>query len=118
MHQYSLETTLELIKSDIPNLQEKDLLTLTNLIQEHYESSSKQELNAEGTAIHPNWVPTPSAVKEALSIGVRLVDLDRCIQSFVDFAKKKTYTENLSSKFITHIKIMIQQGKLSLMEGK
>lgn len=118
MHDHLLESTLELIKKDIPTLQDKDLLTLTSIIQDLYSCDTRQELNSDGTAINAEWAPNPSAVKEVLGIGVRIVDLDYCIRSFIDFAKEKGYTDNLSIKFVTHIKIMSQQGKLSLMEGQ
>lgn len=110
----SLKSVLNVLRKEIPSLKEEDLETLSNIVGE-ISLNRDQELNEEGTAIHPDWVPTPMAVKETLGIGVRLIDLEYCIRSFTEFALEKRYIDNLSAKFITHVKIMAQQSKISLI---
>ncbi len=54
---------------------------------------------------------------EVFSMGVGFTKLKFCIDNFITFAEEKGYSGGLSSKFITHVKIMIQNKRVPVWEN-
>lgn len=106
------EAAYRWLKDDIPNITFKDVDGLLSCIETVYF-----EKRAEGKGGDLQfWLPKKETVLELLSARVRLVDLKYCIDNFRTFAESRGWgsSDNLDAKLIGHVKIMVQNEKISL----
>ena len=110
------DLALRLIKKEMSDVQEKDIINLLSHLEQISDVKRKDALNSSELNIYTDWIPSRTTVKEILEGRVGLVDLKYCIEDFLNFAESKKWGlhDNLDTKLITHIKIMIQQSKITL----
>lgn len=109
------ESSIRLLEKEIPGVDKKDITNLISNIEaisKGLRASFNQDLKvADKVSL---WVPENKTTKEALGMNLGIDQLNTAIQDFRIFSKTKGWgiQDNLDAKFITHIKIMLQQKKL------
>lgn len=108
------EAAYRWIKEEIPDISFKDVDGLLSCVETVYAS---KRINAQDVKLQ-SWIPKKETVLELLNSQVRLVDIKYCIENFLTFAESRGWktSDNLDAKFIGHIKIMLQSGKITLNE--
>lgn len=106
------EEAYRLLKKDIPHATFKDVDGLLSSVETVY---FEKRAEGKGTDLQ-SWLPKKETVLELLNSRVRLVDLKYCIDNFRTFAESRGWSssDNLDAKLIGHVKIMVQNGKISL----
>lgn len=108
------ESAYRWIKQEIPDVTFKDIEGLLTCVEAVYSAK-----RSEGQGVDlQDWLPKKETVLELLNSRVRLVDLKYCIENFLTFAESRGWSssDNLDAKLIGHVKIMLQNGKISLNE--
>lgn len=108
------EAAYRWIKKEIPDVTFKDIDGLLSCVEAVYAAKRAEGQGADLQA----WLPKKETILELLNSRVRLVDLKYCIDNFLTFAESRGWksSDNLDAKLIGHVKIMLQNGKISLNE--
>lgn len=115
-----IDETLQLIEQQIPNLNKNDINQLIENLTQIANDKRTQALDNHAVTRIDQWIPSPKTVKEAISLGVRVIDFKYCIEDFQQFALTRTWRlkDNLDAKFLVHVNIMASQSKISLDNEK
>ena len=111
------DTALKLMEEQIPSVSKKDVGNLIDHLTEIASIKQQSELTNESVTELSQWIPAPNTIKEIITIGIRVADIKYCIEDFQRFALSRKWTpkDNLNAKFIAHVKIMVSQGKITLV---
>lgn len=106
------QSSIALLKEAIPNIRMDDVFNLISNIQRKSSQHQKKISNLD------QWTPNPNTVLEVLKSGITIDSFEYCLSDFKEFSKSKQWTvkDNLSSKFIVHVKLMISNGKIITIE--
>ncbi|MBU2887716.1 hypothetical protein KO507_18270 [Gilvimarinus agarilyticus] len=99
---------IESIKNELPSVTASQINQLINFIQ-----TTHRQKNLKPGSLN-TWIPSRQTVLKVLNMGVRVVDFEKCIETFKEIALERNWTleQSLDFKFISHVKILISSGQV------
>ncbi|WP_232301261.1 hypothetical protein [Gilvimarinus agarilyticus] len=103
---------IESIQRELPSISSTQISNLVDYILSTEQAIENDHLNLS------NWVPSRATVLKVLSSGVRVVDFQKCIDTFKEIAIDRGWSieKNLDFKFISHVKILASSSQIQLEE--
>jgi hypothetical protein len=98
----SIDNLVKNIENELPHVSSIEVKNLTTIINAISNNHVDDEYMSN------EWLPSKSSVQEVLSLGLKIHDLERTIQSFIRFANDRGYNQHLDSKFVTHVKMQLK----------
>jgi len=112
----SIHNSLQTLKKDLPEIKEEEVIIFISHLKTISDKKRLDGLKDTTLNLYDKWIPSRHTVKEILDNRLDLDDLKYCIEDFRRFAQSKGWgvNDNLDTKLITHIKIMVSQSKITL----
>jgi hypothetical protein len=113
----SEEEIIRQLDEELPQLLPEDVVSLIATLEKiQDEKKDKFYFEKENQSHISSWAPHRSLIKEIIDLGVEPCFIPKVIRDFHSYASTKKWTpqDNLDSKFMTHVKFLIQCGRISI----